>query len=203
MDTKKAMKQLKQLEKLSPNSLRLAAEWPKSAKWKILISTILSAQTRDEKTIEVSYVLYKKYSSAKELGNARLESIMKIIRSINYYKTKARHIKKTAKIISKGGIPKNIDGLLELPGVGRKVGNVYLAEANKEDVIGVDTHVARISGKLGWTEYKNPYKIEKDLEKLFPKKYWRSINYILVRFGRSYWTRGKRGKEDEVLGKLR
>ena len=202
MNTKKAVWQLKKIEKLAPKEMRLAAEWPKSKKWQILISTILSAQTRDEKTIEVSSVLYKKYSTVEELGDARLSSIGKIIRPVNYYKTKARHIKATAKIISGGGIPTDIGGLLELPGVGRKVGNVYLAEAHKADAIGVDTHVARISNKLGWTEHKNPHKIEKDLENLFPQKYWRSINYILVRFGRAYWTRGKRAREDEVLANL-
>jgi len=93
------------------------------------------------------------------------------------------------------GIPKDIDGLLKLPGVGRKTANVYLVTAHNAEAIGVDTHVCRISRKLGWTENTNKNKIEKDLEKLFPRKYWNSINWILVRFGRSHTRR----KEDEIF----
>ncbi|MFC1686307.1 endonuclease III domain-containing protein [Nanoarchaeota archaeon] len=197
---KKAIKQLKALEKLTKdNKLRLAAEWNKN--WKILISTILSAQTKDELTIDISNKLYKKYKTSKSLAEAKLSDIQKIIRPINYYRTKARHIKRTAQIINKKGIPKHLDGLLKLPGVGRKVGNVYLAVAHKTNCIGVDTHVGRISIKLGWSKNSNPHKVEKDLEKLFPKRYWRSINYILVRFGRIH---GKsRKKEDEILKRVK
>ena len=201
MNSKIAVRQLKELKKLvDGDELRLAAEWPRQQKWKILISTILSAQTRDETTIAVSEILYKKYNSPEKLGRGRLKEIEKIIRPINYHKTKAKHVKKTAKIIC-GGIPEKIEGLLELPGVGRKVGNVYLAVAHEADVIGVDTHVGRISRKLGWSKNMNPHKVEKDLEKLFPKKYWRSINYILVRFGRIFGR--SRIKEDEILEKLK
>jgi endonuclease-3 len=164
-----------------------------------LISTILASQSRDILTNKISAILYKKYKSPKALGKAKLVEIKKIIRPINYYKTKAKHIKKTAKIIS-NGIPKTREELMDLPGVGRKVANVYLAEAHDAPAIGVDTHVARISRKIGWTKNKNPHKIEADLERLFPKKYWNSINYIVVSFGQTY---GKsRKKEDEILKKL-
>ena len=196
--TKRAIKQLNALKKIDKKRLRLAAEWNED--WKILISTILSSQTRDEKTIEISKKLYKKYDSPKKLGNAPLKTIEKIIRPINFYRTKSKNIKKSAKIISKKGIPFNLKDLLELPGIGRKVANVYLAVQGK-NAIGVDTHVSRISQKLGWTKNKNKYKIEQDLEKLFPKKYWRSINYILVNFGRLHWTRKK--DEDAILKKIK
>jgi len=197
MNSSLAIAQLKALEKrIKNNRLRLAAEWPR--KWEVLIATILSAMTRDEVTIEICKKLFKEYPTPKRLGRAKLSSIEKIIRPINYHKTKAKHIKQTAGIISKSGIPTKLNELLKLPGVGRKVGNVYLAEAHKADAIGVDTHVGRISQKLGWTRNKHPHKIEKDLEALFPKKYWRSINYILVTFGRST----KRGDEDEILRNL-
>jgi len=199
MNSKLAVKQLKALGKLvdkHPEMLRLAAEgWDED--WKILISTILSAQTRDTKTIEVCEKLFKKYDSPKKLGSANLASIEKMIRSINYYKTKARHIKATAEMIDKIGIGDTVEDLIKFPGVGRKVANVYLAEAKDAAAIGVDTHVARISFKLGWTNSKNPHKIEKDLEKLFPKKYWNSINYILVSFGQTYGRSRKR--EDGIL----
>lgn len=195
LKTKTAVRQLCELKKYDDN-LRLAAEWKE--KWKVLISTILSSQTKDETTIKVSEILYKKYPTLKKFAAANLREVRKIIKPINYYKTKSKNIFKTSKIIFKKGIPETIEGLLELPGVGRKVANVYLAEALKADAIGVDTHVARLSRKLNWTKEKNPHKIEKDLEKLFPKKFWNSINYILVRFGRNY-----RKTEDEIIKKIK
>ena len=194
--TQKAIKQLRAIEKLEKEPMRLAAEWDE--KWKVLISTILSAQTRDELTIKISEIIYKKYPSAKKLGNAKLKDIQKIIRPINFYKTKSKNIKKTARMISENGIPKTLDGLMKFPGVGRKVGNVYLAEAGV-DAIGVDTHLSYISKKLGWTNNHNPHKIEKDLESLFPRKYWRSLNNICVRFGRSY----NRKNQNAILKKIR
>jgi len=196
--TKRAIKQLNALKRYN-KKLRLAAEWKE--RWMILISTILSAQTKDETTIKISEILYKKYPSLLYLAKASLKDIKKIIKPINYYKTKAEHILETAKIITKnkGKIPKTREGLMELPGVGLKVSNVYLAVAHKIDCIGVDVHVARISNKLGWSKEKDKYKIEKDLEALFPRKYWRAINYILVTFGR----RNTRKVEDEILERIR
>jgi len=196
MNSDIAVKQLKKLKKLAPEDLRLAAEWKKP--WQVLISTILSAQSRDEHTIKVCEILFKKYNSPEKLGNASLRDIKRIIKSMNYYKTKAKHIKKTAKSISKG-IPDNINDLLELPGVGRKVANVYLAEAHKKPAIGVDTHVSFVSQYLKWSKNKNPHKIEKDLERLFPKGYWNSVNYIVVRFGRSY----NKKKQIDILNKIK
>ena len=199
MNPLKALHQLKALRRLvKGREPQLAAE--QTAKWKILISTILASQSRDVLTNRISAILYKKYKSPKALGRAPLKNIKKIIRPINYYKTKAKHIKETAKLISKG-IPRTREGLMELPGVGRKVANVYLAEAHNAPAIGVDTHLSRIAQKLRWTKNRVPWKIEKDLEKLFPKKYWNSINYIVVSFGQIYGN--SRRKEDEILKKLR
>jgi len=197
MNQKRALKQLKKLEKYTDSNLRLAAEWNK--KWKVLIATILSPQTKDETTIKISEILFKKYNSPKKLSDASLTEIKKIIKPVNYYKTKAKNIKETAKIISKTKIPKTCEELLNLPGVGRKVANVYLAEAENASTIGVDTHITRISNKLNWTKNKNPHKIEKDLEKLFPKKYWSSINYIIVRFGRKH----QRKDEDKIIKSIK
>ena len=134
------------------------------------------------------------------MSKAKISKIERIIRRVNYHKTKSRNIIATSKAINQKGIPKNVEGLILLPGVGRKVANVYLAEAYKADVIGVDTHVGRISRKLSWTDKKNPYKVEKDLEKLFPKRYWRKINETLVKFGRIFGR--SRIKEDEILKKI-
>jgi len=97
MDQKKALKQLKLLDKYAPREMQLAAEWPEN--WQILISTILSAQTKDETTIRISEILYKKYPTINKLANAKISDIKKIIRPINYHKTKSKNIIETAKII--------------------------------------------------------------------------------------------------------
>lgn len=194
-EKKLALLQFKKIEKIvkkEANNLRLAAEWKKP--WHVLIATILSTQTRDEKTIEIATKLFKKYNSLNKLAKAKISDVEKIIKEINFYRKKARNIVKTAKIIIKkykGKIPNKREELMKLPGVGRKVANVYLVQVHKENAIGVDTHVAFLSRVLGWTKEKNPEKIEKDLQELFPKKYWNSINYVLVRFGRLYKSRKK------------
>jgi endonuclease-3 len=191
LKTKRAISQLKKIEKLTDKEMLLAADWQEE--WKVLISTILSAQTKDETTIKISHLLYKKYPKLSSLAKARLKDVKRIIKSVNYYKTKSKHIIETAKIIKnkyKGKIPHKLEKLLEFPGVGRKTANVFLAVHN-HPAIGVDTHVAYLSQVLGWTKHKDKHKIEQDLKLLFPRKYWISINYTLVRFGRIYKTKKK------------
>lgn len=196
MDSKIAISQLKRLKKSTPKILRLAADdWDQD--WKTLIAIILSAQTRDTKTIEVCEKLFKKYPYVGSLAKSPLRTIEREIRSINYYRTKAKNIKKTAEILTKTKFPETLEELIKLPGIGRKTANVFLAEARNVAAIGVDTHVARISRKLGWTKNVDPSKVEEDLKILFPKKYWRSINWILVNFGQ---TIGRSRKiEDSVI----
>ncbi len=198
--TQKAISQLKQIEKLTDGSMLLAADWHQP--WQCLISTMLSAQTRDETTIKTSHKLYEKYPTLNKLSKAKLSDIKRIIKPVNYYKTKAKHIIQTAKIIQEkyqGRIPHKIDKLLELPGVGRKTANVFLA-VQGHDAIGVDTHLAYCSRRLGWSRHKNPHKIESDLKKLFPRKYWRNLNWIIVRFGRTFKTRKKQEEKWREMG---
>jgi endonuclease-3 len=196
---KTALKQFRHLKKkIKGHEMRLAAEWPEG--WQILISTIISPQTKDEVTIEVCEVLFDKYPSIERLGRARTTSIENIIKKANYYKTKAKHISKTCKLLTNKKIPETVKELTQLPGVGRKVANVYLNEALKKQAIAVDTHVARIAQKLQWTKNTHPDKIEKELEQLFPKKYWKEINHTLVIFGKAFST--SRKKEDEILKEL-
>jgi len=200
MNSKKAIMQFRAIKKLvSRNEMRLASEW--NSKYKILIATILSAQTRDETTVDVCKVLFEKYPSMITLSKARISSVEKIIRRVNYHKTKAKkYCCGCKKCFPDGEFLKTTEELVGLPGVGRKVANVYLATAHKMDVIGVDTHVKRISFKLGWTKNKSQNKIEIDLMKLFPRKYWGEINDTLVRFGRGI---GKsKTRENEILIKL-
>ncbi|MCD4666850.1 endonuclease III [archaeon] len=193
----KHIQQLNQLKKLS-SSMPLAAEdWNEN--WKTLISIMLSARTRDEVTIPTSKKLFDKYSTIEKLSNAKLKDIEKIIKPINFYKTKSKNVFNCSKILEKKGVPKQFEKLIELPGVGRKTANVFLSELGKDE-IGIDTHVSYISQKLNWTKNKDPEKIEQDLKKLFPRKYWRKINSTLVRFGKTHTSRKKK---DELLKTLR
>jgi len=202
MDSEKAVWQLREIERLVSEfgeEPRLAAEgWGEN--WQVLIAIILSAQTRDTKTIAVCEKLFGKYPSVENLASVALEEIEKDIGSINFYRTKAKNIKAVAEIISKEGIGDSVEELIRLPGVGRKTANVYLVAVKNAAAIGVDTHVGRISRKLGWTQSKNPIVIEKDLMELFPKEYWNSINWILVRFGQSVGRSRKR--EDRAFARV-
>lgn len=198
----KVIRQLKELEKLS-SSMRLAAEkW--NEPWQTLISTIMSARTRDEVTIPVANELFKRYNSPKNLAEAKLKDIQHIIRPVNFYKNKSKNIVNCAKILVKkydGKPPHNFEELLELPGVGRKTANVFLSEMGK-DTIGIDTHVSYLSQKLGWTRSNKPKKMEEDLKKLFPRKYWKEINPTLVRFGKTYTNRRKKDELLEIIRNL-
>tara|TARA_Y100000034_G_C6880473_1_gene403400 strand:- start:1333 stop:1932 length:600 start_codon:yes stop_codon:yes gene_type:complete len=197
------MKHLKQLKELKKNSSdkRLAAEkWNKP--WQTLLATALSARTKDDTTIPIAKILFQKYNTVEKLAKAKEKDIQKIIRRINYHKTKSRNIINCAKILSKkykGITPVNFDKLVELPGVGRKTANVFLACMGK-DAIGVDTHIAYISQKMEWSKSNKPEKIEEDLKKLFPKKHWASLNPILVKFGQ---THTNKKKKNEILKKIK
>jgi endonuclease-3 len=187
------LRQLAEIRRLGAK-LRLAAEW--GVPWKSLISTILSARTTDRKTIEVSKKLYARYSNIHKLANANLGDVKSIIKPVNFYKTKAKNIINCAKKIVDGyggRIPCEFDELIKLDGVGRKTANVFLAHQGGAR-IGVDTHVGYISQKMGWTRHSKPQQIETDLEKLFPRGKWRSINYTLVRFGQTYKSRAEKNK---------
>src|SRR3989344_632676 len=203
MQKEMALKHLKILSK-NTGEMRLAAENWKSD-FQILISTILSARTRDEVTIPVSEKLFKKFPNSKKLAKSNVSEIQKIIHPVNFFRNKSKNIIACAKKIQedfKGKIPKTIDELILLPGVGRKTANVFLSEIGN-DALGVDTHVSFISQKLGWTKNKNPHKIEQDLKKLFPKKHWSEINETLVRFGKTYTSRREKDKKLEEIKKIR
>ena len=201
MQKEPALKQLEMLKKLSGKPMRLAAEeW--DAEWKTLIAIILSARTRDETTIEVCKKLFARYETADALTRARAEEVSDIIRTVNFYKNKTRNIIACARTLSDeyaGAPPHDMAQLVALPGVGRKTANVFLAEYGAP-AIGVDTHVSYISQKLGWTPHKDPAKIEKDLEHLFPQKHWRVLNQTLVRFGKSHTSRKEK---DAILEEIR
>ncbi len=194
MNTKTAIKQLNELRKKG-KELRLAADgWDED--WKTLISTIMSARTRDDVTIKVANVLYKRYKNVQELAHADLGEVKGIVKGVNFYKTKAKNIIACAKMLVSGyngRVPHDFAKLIELPGVGRKTANVFLAEKG-HGRIGVDTHLTYVSNYLGWTKHKEQQKIEADLENLFPRRLWGDLNWILVRFGQSYRSRKEKNK---------
>ncbi len=203
MNKKSALKQLNLLSK-EPKEMRLAAEsW--QSEFQILISTIMSARTRDEVTIPVAEKLFKKFPNSKKLSKAKSNEVKKIIKPVNFFRNKSKNIIACAKKLESrfnGKVPRSIDELITLPGVGRKTANVFLAEIG-DDAIGVDTHVSYISQKLKWTKNKNPKKIEHDLKSLFPKKYWSKVNSTLVRFGKSHTSRKEKDKLLEEIRKIK
>ncbi len=203
MNQKTAVKQLKILAK-NLVEMRLAAEsW--NSPFQILISTIMSARTRDEVTIPTAEKLFRKYPDSKKLSKTKTSEIQKIIRPVNFYKNKSKNIIACAKRLEtdfKGKVPKTIEELISLPGVGRKTANVFLSELGIS-ALGVDTHVSYISQKLGWTKHKNPHKIEHDLKLLFPKKYWNNVNSMLVRFGKTHTSRKEKDKKLGEIKKIR
>lgn len=203
MNEKIALKQLEFMG-LNNDKMRLAAEKWKNP-WQTLVSIILSARTRDEKTIPVAKKLFEKFSSSKKLANAELSDVKKIIKPINFYKTKSKNIINCSRVISKkykGKVPDKMEELIELSGVGRKTANVFISETGGEG-IGIDTHVSYISQKLGWTSNKNPHKIEIDLKELFSKKYWNKVNATLVRFGKTHTSRKEKDRLLEEIEKIK
>lgn len=154
--------------------------------WKILISTILSARSKDETTIPISKELFRNYTDAKSLASADPKVVEKMIKKIGFYKNKTKFIIETSRIIEedyKGKVPDTMEELLKLPGVGRKVANCELVYAFKKSAIPVDTHVHRISNRLGWVDTKTPEKTEIELLKIVPKDLWIDVNEYLVIFG--------------------
>ncbi len=154
----------------------------------ILIGTILSARTRDENTTKVMKNLLSHYKSPKALSSAKVKEIEKIIKPIGFYHVKAKRIIKVASIINSqygGNVPDDFEKLIELPGVGRKTANCVLVYAFDKPAIPVDTHVHRISNRLGLVRTKAPEDTEKELMKKIPKKYWLEINDTFVMYGQN------------------
>lgn len=155
----------------------------------LLVATILSAQCTDKMVNKVTPRLFKKYRSAAAYAGADLKTLMSEIRSIGLYKGKARNIRRAAGMIVhdfKGRVPDTMEGLTKLPGVGRKTANIVLSNAfGKDEGIAVDTHVGRISQRLGLTGHKDPVRIEKDLTRAVPRRYWGTLNHLLILHGRA------------------
>ena len=157
--------------------------------FEILIMTVLSAQTTDKTINGLRDELFARYPDAEALSKAKQEDVEKIIRPAGYYHAKAKNIIAASKLlVSKfnGDVPDTIEELTTLPGVGRKTANIVTNHAyHKTYGIAVDTHVKRLSIRLGFTNKTEPEKIEQDLLALFDKKWWEHVNYLLISHGRA------------------
>lgn len=156
--------------------------------FQLLVSIVLSAQTTDENVNKATKGLFKEYPNAKSLASAKLKSIEKLVFSTGFYKVKSKNIHALSKILVNeynSRIPKTIEELVKLPGVGRKTASVFLAETFDQPTIAVDTHVLRVSYRLGLsTKRHDPIQTEKELKLLFPKDFWRYLSMSFVQFGR-------------------
>ena len=156
--------------------------------WQLLISTIMSAQCTDKRVNMVAKQLYKKFPNIEALADANLSELEETIKSVGLYKSKAKNIISCAKdIVEKfdGEVPKTIEDLTSLAGVGRKTANVIRGNVFKEASIVVDTHVKRVSRLLGLAKEEDPEKIEYELMKVLPKKQWILYNIQIIAHGRS------------------
>src|SRR5205814_8733580 len=154
----------------------------------LLIATILSAQCTDKRVNIVTPALFKKYRRAKDYANASQTQLENAIKSTGFYRNKAKSIRGAMRAIAEehhGKVPDTMEKLRELPGVGRKTANVVLGNAfEKNEGILVDTHVARLSHRLGLTKHKDADKIERDLMKLVPREHWTNWSHWLIWHGR-------------------
>ncbi len=151
-----------------------------------LVFTVLSSRTRDEKTVEACKRLFSVADTPDKLAKLSEKEIEELIRGVGFYRVKARNLKKLAEqIVKLGKVPDSYEGLIKLPGVGRKTANVVLASAFGKQSIGVDTHVHRISNRLGLVSTEKPEETERELKKLFPEELWKNVNRAMVGFGQT------------------
>lgn len=176
---------IRELDKLFPDA---TVELTHNNVFELLIAVILSAQTTDISVNKVTPTLFKKYPTVKDLADADISDVESILKSIGLYKTKAKNIINTAKVILEnfhGLVPNNRKDLESLPGVGRKTANVVLSNAFDEPLIAVDTHVNRVSKRLNIAKEKDDLlQVERKLYKLFPKDRYTNLHHQLIFFGR-------------------
>ncbi len=155
----------------------------------LLVAVILSAQCTDERVNMVTPELFRRFPTAHDLANADLEELMELIKSTGFYRNKAKHIQGACRMILEkfgGQVPQLMEDLLQLPGVARKTANVVLAHAFGINAgVTVDTHVKRLSRRLGLTKHEDPLKIERDLMNLLPQPDWENWSIRLIYHGRA------------------
>lgn len=156
--------------------------------YQLAVATILSAQTTDVRVNQVTPELFRRYPDAAALASARQEDVEEIVRSTGFFRNKARNIIGFARGVMAdhdGEVPRSLSALSALPGVGRKTANVILGNAfGIDEGVVVDTHVKRLSGRLGFTREEDPVKVERDLMALFPRERWTMLSHLLIWHGR-------------------
>ena len=153
----------------------------------VLITTILSHRTKDEVTDPAARRLFDRYKDPEGLSSAKQEDVERLINKVGFYKVKSERVIRAAGIIRNdfnGKVPMNVDDLMKIPGVGRKTANVVLADSMGIPAIAVDTHVFRISRRIGLSSGKKPEDVEYDLMRIIPKKLWLGFNPVMVEFGK-------------------
>jgi endonuclease III len=196
-------------EKAAEVLRRLKKEYPHpstalnfSGPFQLLTATILSAQTTDVLVNKVTDNLFRKYQTIKDFAEAPLEELQQDVSSINFYKTKAKNIQASAKLILEsfhGKVPKTMNELVTLPGVARKTANIVLSNGyGINEGIAVDTHVRRLTKLLGLTKNEDPVKIEQDLMAITPKEDWGNISHLLIFHGRKI-CQAKKPKHNECV----
>ncbi|MDD4326138.1 MAG: endonuclease III [Candidatus Bathyarchaeia archaeon] len=194
---------IKLLEKQYPNA-KTALNW--SNPLELLVATMLSAQTTDVTVNSVTKTLFKKYLTAKDYAEADLKELEAAIHSTGYYHNKAKNLKECTKLLVEkfdGKVPKTMEELTELPGIARKTANIILYNAYGITAgIAVDTHVMRLSQKIGLTQQKYQDKIEKDLMHITPKDKWMPLTDLLIFHGRQVCNAKKPRCEICVLNEI-
>ena len=181
----RAKKIIKKLRELFPDA-KIVLKY--SNAWELLVAVILSAQCTDKQVNIVTEKLFQKYKTLDDYVHATQEEFEQDVKSTGFYRNKTKNILASAKIVKgqfAGKVPDTMEDLLTLPGVARKTANVVLGNAyGIVQGIAVDTHVMRLSQKLGLTDYKDPVKIERDLMELLPQKDWFFFTYGIIEYGR-------------------
>jgi endonuclease-3 len=174
---------------------RLMKEYPEprtalnfETPFQLLAATVLSAQSTDTQVNRITEGLFKKYRNARDFASVPLGAFQKEVSGVNFYKTKARNIHNAALMVVErfgGRVPRTMEELVELPGVARKTANIILSNAyGVIEGVAVDTHVKRLSQRLGLTKNENPVKIERDLMEITPRKHWADLSHLLIFHGR-------------------
>jgi endonuclease-3 len=199
----RVLKTLGLLEREYPNA-KTALNYNNSLE--LLVATMLSAQCTDERVNNVTKTLFEKYRTPEDYAKADLKQLEQEIRSTGFFRNKAKNIRAASQLLLEkynSQIPKTMEDLLELPGVARKTANIVLQNAyDIIEGIAVDTHVRRVSKRLGFTENEDPIKIEQDLMQIVPKKNWKKITDLLITLGRNTCVAGKPKCESCILNKI-
>ena len=178
---------IKELKRLFPVSKTVLSY---SSPWELMVAVILSARNTDKKVNEITKNLFKKYKTIKNYRNADIKDLEKDLSQLGLFRQKAKFLKRSAEIIIDkydGKIPKTMNGLISLPGVGRKTANIILGNVyGVVEGIAVDTHVTRLSKLFGLTKNSDPGKIEKDLMEIIPREEWFDFTNRMIEYGRKY-----------------